>query len=114
VKVFLADRGAVAQAEAMEYPLDAKKVQRRIDRMGRFLAEGASRTPDEACRWRMGLVARSLFVGPSQGGLLVRWRSDLSAEEVGRAIASCAGELGLSKKKPQAGKSESVAPEDAG
>lgn len=114
VEVFLSDRGEVAQAEALEYPLDARKVQRRIDRMGRFLAEGGSRTPDEACRWRMGLVARSLFVGLSQGGLLIRWRSDLSAEEVGRAIADCVGELGLSKKKPLAGESESIAPEDAG
>ena len=97
-KVFLADRGAVEQAEPLEYPLDAKKVQRRIDRMGRFLAAAGSRTPDEAYRWRMGLVARSLFAGPSQGGLLIRWRRDLSAEEVGRAIAAAAGELGLSKK----------------
>ena len=97
-KVFLADRGAVEMAEPLEYPLDAKKVQRRIDRMGRFLAAAGSRTPDEAYRWRMGLVARSLFAGPSQGGLLIRWRRDLSAEEVGRAIAAAAGELGLSKK----------------
>ncbi len=111
VKVFLADRGAVQQAEPLEYPLDAKKVQRRIDRMGRFLAGAGSRSPDEAYRWRMGLVARALFVGLSQGGLLIRWRQDLSAEEVGQAIAASAGELGLSTKL-RARKSKSNAPEN--
>jgi excinuclease UvrABC nuclease subunit len=42
VEVFLAGRGAIEQAEPLEYPLDAVKVQRRIDRMGRFLATVAT------------------------------------------------------------------------
>ena len=110
VKVFMADRGAIEQAKPLEYPLDAKKAQRRIDRMGRFLAAGNSRTPDEACRWRMGLVARALLTGPSQGGLLIRWRPDLGAEELCQAVAAAGCELGLSKR-PRARKGEGEEPD---
>jgi len=105
MEVFLADRGAIEQVEPLAWPLDAKKVQRHIGRMGRFLAAAGSRTPDDAYRWRMGLVARALFAGPSRGGLLIRWRRDLSAEDLCKAIAAAACELGLSKK-PRARKGE--------
>jgi excinuclease UvrABC nuclease subunit len=139
VEVFFADRGTIEQAEPLEYPLDARKVQRRIDRMGRFIAAAAAngqvlgtpngdaraaqdargtgehgqvlgtpngdahatagaRAPDEACLWRMGLVARALFAGPAQGGLLIRWRQDLLAGDVCQAIESAAKALGLSKR----------------
>jgi hypothetical protein len=132
VEVFLADRGVIEQAEPLEYPLDARKVQRRIDRMGRFIAAAAAngqvlgtpngdaratrdargtgeqgqdahataraRAADEACLWRMGLVARALFAGWAQGGLLIRWRQGLLAEDVCQAIESAAKALGLSKR----------------
>jgi excinuclease UvrABC nuclease subunit len=106
LEVFLADRGAVERVEPLEYPLDAVKVKRRIDRMGRFLetvaatgaAEFGGRAADEAGPWRMGLVARALFAGPARGGLLVRWREDLSAEDVCQAVESAAEALGLSKR----------------
>jgi excinuclease UvrABC nuclease subunit len=102
VEVFLADRGTIEHAEPLEYPLDARKVQRRIDRMGRFIitaaAEARARAPDEACLWRMGLVARALFAGWAQGGLLIRWREGLLAEDVCQAIESAADDLGLSKR----------------
>ncbi len=102
VEVFLADRGAIEQAEPLDYPLDAKKVQRRIDRMGRFVvaagAECCAQSPDDAGLWRMGLVARTLFAGWTQGGLLVRWREGLGAEDVCRAVQGAAKELGLSKR----------------
>jgi hypothetical protein len=46
----------------------------------------------------MGLVARALFAGWAQGGLLIRWRQGLLAEDVCRAIESAAKALGLSKR----------------
>jgi len=103
VEVFLADRGAVEQAEPLEYPLDATKVQRRIDRMGRFVAATAAaeaRAParDEAGPWRMGLVARALFAGPARAGLAIRWRDGLAAEDVCQAVEAAAKDLGLSKR----------------
>lgn len=104
VEVFLADRGAIEQAEPLEYPLDAAKVQRHIDRMGRFVmtaatAAGSSgQAPDDACPWRMGLVARALFAGWARGGLLIRWRDGLDAADVCHAVESAAKELGLSKR----------------
>jgi len=104
VEVFFADRGTIEQAGPLEYPLDARKVQRRIDRMGRFIITAAAaaaageRAADEACLWRMGLVARALFAGWARGGLLIRWRQGLLAEDVCQAIESAAKALGLSKR----------------
>jgi hypothetical protein len=46
----------------------------------------------------MGLVARALFAGWAQGGLLIRWREGLLAEDVCQAVESAANELGLSKR----------------
>jgi excinuclease UvrABC nuclease subunit len=139
VEVFLAGRGAIEQAEPLEYPLDAVKVQRRIGRMGRFVMTAATAAAahgqdacatqdvratgeqgqdapathgqdahatagppaaDDACPWRMGLVARALFAGWARGGLLIRWREGLQVGDVRQAVESAAKELGLSKRAP--------------
>jgi len=99
-EVFLADRGRIEKAEPLDYPLDAAKVQRRIGRMGRFVAAGrtAPGGADDADKWRMGLVARALFAGPKRGGLVIRWRESLGADELCRAIDRAGEELGLSRK----------------
>ncbi len=97
-EVFLADRGEVVQANPLAWPLDEKKVQRRIDRMARLVASAKAPITDATGRWRIGLVARALMVGVSRGGLLIRWRDDLQAEDLCKAVAAVAGELGLSTK----------------
>jgi len=99
-EVFLADRWRIKQVQPLDCPLDAAKVQRRIDRMERFAAAGreSPRGADDADKWRMGLVARALFAGPRRGGLLIRWHDGLSAEAVCGAIDEAGDELGLSRK----------------
>ena len=99
-EVFLAAGGRIAQAKPLDYPLEAAKVQRRIGRMGRFVAAGADEAcePDDASKWRMGLVSRALFAGPRRGGLLIRWHEGLTAEAVIEAVDAAGDELRLSRK----------------
>lgn len=99
-EVFLADRTRIERARPLAYPLDAAKVQRRLDRMGRFVAAGQAGqcVSDGAGKWRMGLVSRALFAGPRRGGLLIRWHEGLTVEDVAAAVDRAGDELGLSRK----------------
>ena len=95
VNVFLVDRGAIARARSLDWPLACEKVRRRLGRMTRFVAAGPRRPADAADRWRIGLVARTLFSGDRRQGLVLRWREDMSAEEVADAVADAADALAM-------------------
>lgn len=96
IKVFLVDRGSILAAGPIDYPLARGQVQRRLERMARFVAGGADRPSAPADRWRIGLVAKTLFSSERQKGLILRWHEGMTAEEASSAIDAAAATLGLS------------------
>jgi len=107
-KVFLVDRGHVAAADPLDYPLRAGQVRRVLWQMAAHRRAGHAWT--DICRWRMGLVARYLFSSDRRKGLILRWRADMSAAELTEAVEAAADLLGLrlparKAKKPSAGDS---------
>jgi len=94
--VFLADRGSIVRAKPLDSPLVEKQLAGTVRRMARFAAGGAKRRSDPAGRWRMGLVARALFSSERRGGLVLRWREEMTPADLSAAIESAAEALGLS------------------
>jgi excinuclease ABC subunit C len=92
-KVFLADRGRVAEAAPLAYPLERGELGSRLSAMARLVADGGE--VGEAERWRMGLVARYLFSSTSRRGVIVRWGVGLSAAALEAAIEGGRKALGL-------------------
>lgn len=97
-RVFLSAGGSIAQAKTMDYPLQPAHVRRALRRMSRFAAAAAGRADDDADRWRMGLVSRTLFSSPQRRGLVLRWHEAVSPDELSAAIDAAAGELALSRR----------------
>lgn len=102
VSVFLVDRGSVAGARPLVYPLAREQVKRRLGRMARFVAAGDRRRGVPADRWRIGLVARTLFSGERQRGLVLHWHEGMGPEDVSAAVEAAAGPLGLSRARDKA------------
>ncbi len=92
-KVFLADPGDVAYLGKLAYPPPTRRLEDMLPCM--LAASPGRRPPDTAGWWRMGLVSRYLFSGPRRGGLILRLTEDLSANDLGEAIAASADALGL-------------------
>ncbi|MBL7132744.1 MAG: UvrB/UvrC motif-containing protein [Phycisphaerae bacterium] len=92
-KVFLVDRGHVAEADPLDYPLGTDQARRTLERMADHVRAG--RAWDDVCRWRMALVARYLDSSDRRKGLMLRWRAGMSVAELTEAVAAAAGLLGL-------------------
>jgi hypothetical protein len=94
-KVFLADRGLIAPADPLAWPLKSEELATVLARMAALVAQ-----PDAAGRydpWRVALVASYLLAGPQRRGAIVRWRGDLTAEALGEQVAACSQALGLTR-----------------
>ena len=96
-RTFYVNGPAVVAGKELAYPLVGKEVARALTQMAAFV----SRPPklDEAGPWRMGVVAHYLFASDSRGGVAVRWRPGLSADEVTEAIEEAADDLKLRAPK---------------
>ncbi len=92
-KVFLVDRGHVAEADPLDYPLQTDQVRAALERMAAHVRAGCAW--DDICRWRMALVARYLHSSDRRRGLMLRWRSGMSVAELTGAVAEAASLLGL-------------------
>lgn len=92
-KVFLVDRGHVAAADPLDYPLRADQVRRALEQMAAHA--GAEHTWADICRWRMALVARYLISSDRRKGLILRWRAGMGVTELTEAVAAAAPLLGL-------------------
>lgn len=51
--------------------------------------------------WRMGLVSHYLFIAPGRRGLMVRYRPELTVEDVSKAISAAKEVLGLKDPRPR-------------
>jgi SAM-dependent methyltransferase len=92
-RVFLAHRGYISFAGALEYPLAADAPVGVLRAMRKLTATDSP--VDGLGRLRMGLVARTLFGGSSRRGLVMPWREDLTAETLAEWIRAGRDELGL-------------------
>jgi excinuclease UvrABC nuclease subunit len=103
-RVFFADQGRIAEGKELEYPLKAGQLDRALRQMRRHL--GRHREPGGGDLWRLALVAWYLFAGENRRGVILRWREDLSADELAEAIESSAKVLKLRKPAPRKGRDE--------
>jgi len=99
-KAFLVDRGHVARAGLLDYPLRDEQLRRLLARMKRFVS--AERTIRREHRWCIGLIGRYLFSSDDRRGLILRWTPGMTAELLGEAIIATASVLGVGKQKRHA------------
>ncbi len=108
-KVFLADRGWIIPDPPLHWPLQTDQLRRTLDRMAALVQDGGAVGRYDP--WRVGLVALYLFSGPQRRGVILRWRSDMTAEELGQAVEQSAVNLALGpggkKSRDQAGETSS-------
>ncbi|MHC4983267.1 MAG: hypothetical protein ACYTF6_08890 [Planctomycetota bacterium] len=101
-KVFLMDRGHLAEQAPLEYPLRPEKLERILDEMKRL-----SQAPlhcGELERWQIGLAARYLFSSERRRGLMIRWRQELDVGEIAARIEDARDMLLLSEARRRASK----------
>ena len=98
-RVFFADRGRIAEGKELEYPLRASQLDRAIRQMRRHL--GRHGEPRGGDLWRLALVAWYLFAGEDRRGVILRWREDISADELAEAIESSSKVLKLRTPAPR-------------
>lgn len=89
---FLIKGPAVAKAPGLDYPLQQPQLEALLGAM-----QGAMGPIDETGRWRMGLAAYYLSGGPDRQGVMLRWKSDLQAQDLAATIEAAAGALHLGK-----------------
>jgi DNA polymerase-3 subunit epsilon len=99
VKVFLVCRGAIAEADPLEVPLAARQLKAALKRMAKHVAAAAARPAEPADRWRIGLVARTLFSSPQRRGAALRWHEGLTPEELAAAVRTAAVALGVGPRR---------------
>jgi excinuclease UvrABC nuclease subunit len=99
-RTYFVNGPAVVAGKELAYPLAGKQLTQTISKMAAFVA----REPklDEAGPWRMGVVAHYLFAGDSRRGVALRWRPDLTADELGAAIEEASDDLKLRAPKRKA------------
>jgi excinuclease UvrABC nuclease subunit len=98
-RVFLANGGLVAAGGELDYPLVPAQLGRTVRRM-------AARARSAPCAgaaelWRMGLIAHYLFCSDRRRGLMLRWREELTAEQLGEAMEAAKDQLRLRAPKPR-------------
>ena len=97
--LFLADRGWIDRPRALKMPVDGRQLASALKRMRTWTA--SNRGFGVAHRWRMGLVIQYLFRRARGGGLMLPWRAEMTAEELGSTITSAAERLGFRPTKPR-------------
>ena len=102
VKVFLADRGAMAPAGVLDYPPDAAALRALLRRMADFCRSGRSWGPEE--QEGVALLCRYLFASPQRRGVAVRYDPGLTPEALAGRLEQGAEVLRL---RPVRGKSRS-------
>ncbi len=75
----------VQPAGQLDYPLVDKQLTDVVARMSSHAADGPAEA-DPADPWRMGLVAQYLFSGGDRRGVILRWRENVTADQVAEAI----------------------------
>ena len=101
-KVFLVDRGHVAEAGPLDYPLQADQIRRVLSKMSAHTR--ARRAWSDLGRRRMGLVARYMISSDRRRGVLVRWRPELSVSDISEAVEGSAALLGLRPPSRRSGR----------
>jgi len=96
-KVFLVDRGRIAEPPPLAYPPQANEIESVLAEMARLAA--SPRQCGEEEPWVIGLASRYLFSSERMKGLMVRWRAQLGAEALAARIED-AREL-LSLREPR-------------
>jgi len=102
VKVFFVDRARIARGKPLDYPLDARQVNRAVERMRRHLA--GRRVHDAAEQWLLALTAHYLLGSERRRGLMLRWHDQLGPDDLARAVEASAEALRL--KSPSADRRE--------
>ena len=102
-KVFLVDRGKIAEPAPIDYPPKRDQLEGLLAEM-RVMAGGAFKCGDEE-RWQIALVAGYLFSSERRRGLIVRWHENLGADELAAAIEDARELLSLRppRKRPKTG-----------
>ena len=103
-KVFFADQGRIAEGKELEYPLKPRQLSGVLRRMRAHLARRRGGRGGDL--WRLALVAWYLFAGQDRRGVILRWREDLSADELAEAVESSAKVLKLRKPAPRKGRGQ--------
>ncbi len=96
-RTFYVNGPSVVAGRELAYPPVPKELAQVLSQMSAVAAGPPKR--DEAGPWRMGVVAHYLFAGDQRGGLALRWRPDLSAEELAAEIEAAADALKLRAPK---------------
>ena len=97
LKVFLARGGAVTRWRALDYPLRPAQLDRALKRMAVHAARPVK--AGQAELWRMGLIAHYLFCAQRRKGLILRWSSSLTAEQLAERIVQAKDDLKLRARK---------------
>ena len=92
-RVFFVDQGRVAAGTPLAYPLQSRPVARAVGQMRKHMER--RRGPGVVDLWRLALVAWYLPASQSRRGVILRWRDDMSADELGESIESSSKVLKL-------------------
>jgi excinuclease UvrABC nuclease subunit len=100
---FAVDRGAVRTAK-LEYPPKSGQL-RKLLKTFRDSSPGRKNLPER--RYVAGLVSQYLYGAESRRGLILRWRPDMKAEQLGETVRAAAEMLGLQEpsRRRKTGKS---------
>jgi excinuclease UvrABC nuclease subunit len=94
-KVFLVDRGLIVAADPLTWPLKGEEISALLARMAALV--GQAQAAGRYDPWRVALVASYLLAGPQRRGVIVRWRTDLTAEALAEAVTGGRESLGLAR-----------------
>lgn len=111
-RAFVCDRGAIADAGALDLPLREEPLE-GVLRACDALAAGHEAI-DEADRWRMGLVAAYLFAGRGMRGLMLRRDELADAGALREAIEASLDDLKLRPAAPRGRRKKDASAEGAG
>ncbi len=102
-RTFLVNGPRVEEGKSLAYPPGKGELSRLVRAMNKI--SGAADPDDETGRYRMGLVAHYLLSSERRRGLMLRWRDDMDADDLARAIEGAADLLKLrAAKKRKKGK----------
>ena len=101
-KVFLVDRGRIAEPAPLEYPLLEEQLGGVLAEMRRLAA--APLQCGEKERWQIGLAAAYLFSSQQRRGLMLRWTRELEAGQLAARIEEARELLSLRERRRRVSK----------
>ena len=96
-RTFLVNGPTVVAGSDLAYPLVKRELAKALSQMAVFVARQPKH--DEAGPWRMGVVSHYLFASDRRGGVTLRWRPDLSVDNLTAAIEASSDDLKLRAPK---------------